>query len=124
MTDCIFCDLPEQRVIHENEFAMAFYDLFPVTDKHALIIPKRHVAEYFDLDEIELKACNNLLHKLKTEILESDPTVTGFNIGMNCGKDAGQTVFHCHIHLIPRRKGDIENPEGGVRGVIPDKQKY
>lgn len=89
-----------------------------------LIIPKRHVTDYFELNEDELKAANKLLHELKVEILDTDPTVTGFNIGMNCGESAGQTVFHCHIHLIPRRKGDVENPKGGIRGVIPDKQKY
>ena len=122
--DCIFCQLPKNRVTHKNELVVAFYDLFPVTEKHMLIIPKRHVTDYFELNEDELKAANKLLHELKVEISDTDPTVTGFNIGMNCGESAGQTVFHCHIHLIPRRKGDVENPKGGIRGVIPDKQKY
>ena len=124
MKDCMFCQLSKDRVAHENEHAVAFYDLFPVTERHALIIPKRHVKDYFGLNENELIACNDLLKKLKDEISENDPTVTGFNIGMNCGEDAGQTVFHCHIHLIPRRKGDVENPRGGVRHLIPGKGYY
>lgn len=124
MKNCIFCELTKNRIIHENEHAVAFYDLFPVTEKHALVIPKNHVEDFFGLNENELIACNDLLKKLKSEISESDPTVTGFNIGMNCGEDAGQSVFHCHIHLIPRRKGDVENPRGGVRHLIPGKGDY
>jgi ATP adenylyltransferase len=89
-----------------------------------LVIPIRHTANYFDLHQPELNACNQLLESMKEEILKQDDTVTGFNIGMNNGKDAGQTIFHCHIHLIPRRKGDVDNPRGGVRGIIPSKQSY
>lgn len=124
MKNCIFCQLTIDRVVHENEHAVAFYDLFPVTEKHALVAPKNHVKDYFDLNESELIACNELLKKLKMEISDNDPSVTGFNIGMNCGEDAGQTIFHCHIHLIPRRKGDVENPRGGVRHLIPGKGDY
>jgi len=124
MKNCIFCQLPKDRVVHENEHAVAFYDLYPVTEKHALIIPKKHVEDYFGLTGSELIACDDLLKKLKDEISENDSTVTGFNIGINCGEDAGQTVFHCHIHLIPRRKGDVENPRGGVRHLIPGKGYY
>jgi len=124
MKNCIFCQLTKDRVVHENEHAVAFYDLFPVTERHALVISKNHVEDFFGLNDSELIACNDLLKKLKAEISESDPTVTGFNVGMNCGEDAGQTVFHCHIHLIPRRKGDVEEPRGGVRHLIPGKGYY
>lgn len=122
--DCLFCEIPSERIIAENELAYAIHDGFPVTDMHTLIIPKRHIASYFDLGRPEVNACNMLLEQVKNKIESKDDTVTGFNIGINSGEDAGQTIFHCHIHLIPRRKGDVDNPRGGVRGVIPDKQKY
>jgi len=110
--------------MHENEHAFAIWDGFPVTERHTLIIPKRHVDDYFALTQEELLACDALLKEAKNEILKSDPNVEGFNIGMNCGEIAGQTIFHCHIHLIPRRKGDVENPRGGVRHLIPGKGDY
>ncbi len=122
--DCIFCQLPKERVIAENDYCLAFHDLYPVTNKHTLIIPKLHRLDYFDLTSEELDAVNDLLKKQKDKILSEDENVTGFNIGANCGEEAGQTVFHCHIHLIPRRKGDMENPRGGVRLVIPEKGHY
>lgn len=90
----------------------------------ALIIPKRHIASYFELTDDELRQTHDLLKAQRHEILRADSTVSGFNIGINVGEDAGQTVFHCHFHLIPRRKGDTKNPRGGVRGVIPSKQDY
>ena len=121
---CLFCEISEERVIAENELAYAIYDGFPVTDMHTLIIPKRHVSSYFDLGRPEVNACNMLLDQMKNEIESKDAEVTGFNIGINAGEDAGQTIFHCHIHLIPRRKGDVDQPRGGVRGVIPEKQEY
>lgn len=96
-------------------------DGFPVTPLHTLVIPKRHLATYFDLSQFELKACDSLLHEVKAAIQAADPTVEGFNIGMNCGEAAGQTVFHCHVHLIPRRIGDVDQPRGGVRHLIPGK---
>ena len=99
-------------------------DLFPVANLHTLIIPKRHVASYFDLTDDELREAHHLLNVQRQEILKPDSTVSGFNIGINVGSDAGQTVFHCHVHLIPRRKGDVDNPRGGVRGVIPEKRVY
>jgi len=89
-----------------------------------LAIPKRHVADYFDLYQTELNAIGALLSTLKAETVTTDGTVTGFNIGVNAGASAGQTIFHCHIHLIPRRGGDVANPRGGVRGVMPGKQSY
>ena len=83
-----------------------------------------HLAYYFDLNDNEVIACNNLIKKIKDEIILKDPSVKGFNIGANCGAIAGQSILHCHIHLIPRREGDVENPQGGVRSVIPLKQHY
>ena len=121
---CPFCELPTSRIIAENELALVFRDGFPVTTDHTLIIPKRHVADYFDLYPPERNAIEALLQQQKSAIKSADTSVTGFNIGINAGADAGQTVFHCHIHLIPRRSGDVEDPRGGVRGVIPDRQKY
>ena len=111
-------------MIAENELAYAIRDGFPVTELHTLVIPKRHVADYFDLHQPELNAINQLLQELKSDIVREDPEVTGFNIGINAGESAGQTVMHCHVHLIPRRKGDVEEPRGGVRGVIPSRQSY
>lgn len=121
---CAFCELPPERIIAENELALAFRDGFPVTEHHTLIIPKRHVSDYFDLFQPERNAMQALMEQQRAIILQSDPSVTAFNVGINAGADAGQTIFHCHMHLIPRRKGDVEEPRGGVRGVIPAKQKY
>lgn len=121
---CLFCNIPQERVVEENEHAYAIRDGFPVTDGHSLIIPKRHVEDYFGLNEAEVIACNSLLRILRTEALDSDVSIKGFNVGMNSGIVAGQTIFHCHIHLIPRREGDVENPRGGVRHVIPGKGNY
>lgn len=122
--DCVFCMLPPSRIIYENNLAMAFHDNYPVTKGHILIVPKRHVWEYFDLYQAEINAIHELLLKAKNELLLIDPSITGFNIGTNNGKDAGQTIFHCHVHLIPRRKGDVDDPTGGVRNVIPGKGNY
>lgn len=124
MTECLFCNIPSERVIKENELAYAIFDGFPVTDKHALIIPKRHALNYFELTKDEIDACNRLLFELKISVESDDELVSGFNIGMNNGESAGQTIFHCHIHLIPRRDGDIDEPRGGVRCVIPEKRLY
>ena len=124
MTDCLFCSIPDDRIIKENDLAFAMRDGFPVTAYHTLIIPKRHAETYFDMTRDEKEACDELMTQLRSEILDLDSSVTGFNIGMNAGISAGQTIFHCHIHLIPRRDGDVEQPRGGVRGVIPHKQSY
>ncbi len=122
--DCIFCELGTGRIIAENELCFAVQDAFPVTDRHTLVIPKRHVADYFDLHQPERNAIEAMLHGQREKILKEDPTVTGFNVGINAGASAGQTVFHVHVHLIPRRDGDVVDPRGGVRGVIPSKQSY
>jgi diadenosine tetraphosphate (Ap4A) HIT family hydrolase len=121
---CLFCEIPQDRIIASNELAYAIRDGFPVTHLHTLIIPKRHAVDYFELTKEELLGCNELIHQLKKSIIKEDPAVIAFNIGMNAGEAAGQTVFHCHIHLIPRRKGDVENPRGGVRHLIPNKGFY
>ena len=112
------------RVIDQTNHCFAIRDAFPVTEGHTLIIPKRHVADYFDLNPNETSDIQELLQKHKALIEVNDASVDGFNIGINVGATAGQTVFHVHVHLIPRRIGDVENPKGGVRGVIPAKQKY
>lgn len=124
MSDCLFCTIPRERIIAENTLAYAIRDGFPVTELHTLIIPKRHAEDFFALTEEEILACNRLILDVRESILKQDPRVQGFNIGMNAGEVAGQTVFHCHIHLIPRRKGDVENPRGGVRHTIPGKGYY
>ena len=121
---CLFCNTKESGIAAENEFAYASYDTYPVSDLHCLIIPKRHVKDYFEMSDEELLACNDLIIKIKNEILAKDKTVKAFNIGTNAGKISGQSIMHCHIHLIPRREGDVENPQGGVRSVIPIKQHY
>ena len=124
MPGCLFCEIPKERIIAENELAYAIYDGFPVTKFHTLIIPKRHISDFFSLYQPERNAISQLLELQRQKILETDNSVTGFNVGNNIGEDSGQTVMHCHTHLIPRRKSDVAEPRGGVRGVIPDKQKY
>ena len=121
---CLFCNSKSSGVAHENDLAYASYDTYPVTEQHCLIIPKRHVADYFELSNEELIACNDLIKIVKQEVLNKDKNVKAFNIGTNAGKIAGQSIMHCHIHLIPRREGDVDNPQGGVRSVIPQKQHY
>lgn len=121
---CLFCNIESERVISENDLAYAIRDGFPVTHLHTLIIPKRHAINYFDMTEEEILATNELIRQMKENIEKSDSSVDGFNIGINAGESAGQTIFHCHIHLIPRRSGDTENPRGGVRHIIPGKGYY
>ena len=121
---CLFCNVEKSGCAHENELAYASYDSYPVTEHHCLIIPKRHIKDYFDLSNKELVACNDLIQIVKNEIIKKDPSVKGFNFGTNIGKVAGQSILHCHLHLIPRREADVVNPQGGVRSVIPSKQHY
>ena len=121
---CLFCNIKKSGCAYENELAYASYDSYPVTEHHCLIIPKRHIKDYFDLSNDELVACNELIQIIKKEITKKDPTVKGFNLGTNIGKVSGQSILHCHLHLIPRREGDVDNPQGGVRSVIPNKQRY
>jgi diadenosine tetraphosphate (Ap4A) HIT family hydrolase len=121
--ECIFCKPDTSLVFLENELAYAKFDRFPVSNGHALIIPKRHVADFFGATQAELLAMTALMHEAK-KIIDEKHKPDGYNIGANCGAVAGQTVFHLHLHLIPRYIGDVENPRGGVRGVIPQKQNY
>ena len=124
MNDCIFCSLDESRIENENDLVLCVKDLYPVTIGHSLIIPKRHVQSFFDLTDEEQASMFSVLARQKTDVEQRDKFITGFNVGINDGIDAGQTIMHCHIHLIPRRTGDMKNPRGGVRGVIPEKQSY
>jgi diadenosine tetraphosphate (Ap4A) HIT family hydrolase len=121
---CLFCNINSKDLVFDNEFAFASFDSYPVSKYHSLIVPKRHILDYFELTNDELLACNDLIKKIKKKIQNEDKTVDGFNIGTNSGVVAGQSIMHCHLHLIPRRKGDVDNPQGGVRGVIPSKQHY
>ena len=121
---CPFCEVPDHRMEAANEVALAVRDKYPVTELHTLVLPKRHAETFFDLFEPERLGINLLLDQLRREILSKDSTVSGFNIGMNCGRAAGQTVDHAHVHLIPRRASDVADPRGGVRGVIPGKANY
>jgi len=119
--NCIFCGDPSMVI--ENDLAFAHYDSYPVNPGHCLIIPRRHVAEYFEATTEEKAAIWALVDEMKT-ILDEEHKPDGYNVGVNIGKAAGQSVPHIHIHMIPRYKGDMEDPRGGVRGVIPHKQKY
>ena len=121
---CLFCNTAESGFTFENELAYASYDTYPVSKLHCLIIPKRHIKDFFELTNEELVACNDLIKKVKDEVTKKDPNIEGFNLGTNVGKVSGQSILHCHFHLIPRRSGDVENPQGGVRSVIPNKQHY
>jgi len=122
---CPFCEINSSRsIIEETELCYGIHDGFPVTDLHTLIIPKRHVSDYFELYQPELNAINSMAKSLKNVLMKSDASIQGFNLGINNGKTAGQTIMHCHIHLIPRRNGDINNPHGGVRAIIPGKAEY
>ena len=123
--DCLFCRWTiEGRAIEIIGSVAAFNDGYPVTAGHLLIIPLRHTADGFSMTEQETRDSELLIRKLSKKIRKGDPSVTGFNIGMNIGKSAGQTVLHAHVHLIPRRDGDCDNPRGGVRGVIDGKRIY
>lgn len=122
--DCVFCQLnPKVELLSETATAVAFLDGYPVSEGHTLIVPKRHVTNYFDLTIHEQRALWLLVNRCK-KILTERYNPDGFNVGINVNEAAGQSVFHVHIHLIPRYKGDVENPKGGVRGVIPGKQGY
>ena len=124
-TACPFCgDGVRDRTIEEYGTVIAIRDRYPVTEYHTLVIPKRHATDFFTMTSQERRDAEALILTLKNEILKNDPSVTGFNMGVNCGESAGQTIMHTHIHLIPRRDGDTPNPMGGVRGVIPDKMAY
>jgi ATP adenylyltransferase len=121
---CIFCDVTKERMVADCELAYVLADAFPATPLHALIIPKRHTSDFFDLGSAEVNAVNALLRDTRERIRQQDSTVEGFNVGINSGEVAGQTVMHAHVHLIPRRSGDVQQPAGGVRHVIPGRGNY
>ena len=123
--DCIFCNKINCRVISSTKHFFIIRDTaYPVTKHHTLIITNRHVDDYFDLNKEEINDLDEILKNQKRELKQLDKEISAFNIGVNIGRDAGQSIMHCHIQLIPRRKGAVEDPRGGVRGVIPEKQKY
>lgn len=127
MEKCPFCDIEklidEDRIIYQDSTWIAILDNYPVSKGHTLLIPKRHCKSYFDLNFIELESVGVTIGVIK-RLLDTKYKPDSYNIGINCGEAAGQTVMHCHIHIIPRYNGDCENPRGGVRGVIPEKQHY
>lgn len=124
MDDCIFCkNFDKDKIVYEDSTWVAVYDSYPVSKGHVLLIPKRHCETYFDLNFIELESISVTIGIVK-RLLDKKFKPDGYNIGINCGEAAGQTVKHCHIHVIPRYNGDMEDPRGGVRGVIPEMQKY
>lgn len=120
---CLFCDLTSERIFLSSDLCYARWDRYPVNRGHALIIPARHFADYFDATRNERAALWDMVDIARSQIKEQYGP-DGFNVGINVGAAAGQSVLHLHIHLIPRYAGDMENPKGGVRGVIPGRQKY
>lgn len=125
MENCPFCDIKNYKdnIVCETELTISILDRYPVSKGHTLVIPKRHVGSYFDLTEDEVTDIWSMVNDVK-KVLDYMYEPDGYNIGINVGKAAGQTVPHVHIHVIPRYLGDMEDPKGGIRGVIPDKQKY
>jgi len=120
---CLFCEIPASEMIIDHDLCFARWDKFPVSPGHLLIIPKRHFESVFDATVEEFRAFRELLIQAK-QAIEKEYRPDGYNIGVNDGQAAGQSVFHVHIHVIPRYRGDVENPLGGIRGVMPFKQKY
>ena len=123
--ECPFCKIiaDKKEIVLENELAVAFYDSFPVSNGHTLIIPKRHVETYFDLSPEEMSAIFDLSQKMR-DLLEKRYKPDGFNVGFNVGECGGQSVMHCHMHVIPRYRGDQENPRGGIRKIVKNKTQY
>ena len=124
MTICPFCEVAAERIVAEDGPCVALRDKYPVSRGHILIVPRRHVASFREMTPDEWAAVHRLARTLAAAMQAEDPAVQGFNLGINDGRPAGQTVFHVHVHLIPRRSGDVKQPEGGVRGVIPGKASY
>jgi len=120
---CAFCSLPNERIVNSNLFGIVIRDGFPISEGHTLIIPKRHIKSFFDLQSKERDSLFDLVEQEKSYLTDSY-SPDGFNIGINDGPAAGQTISHLHIHLIPRYTGDLPDPRGGVRWIIPSKAKY
>ncbi|MDU5209341.1 MAG: HIT family protein [Clostridium sp.] len=123
MKNCLFCTYDKGKFIAENDFAFAIYDNFPVNEGHSLIIPKRHFANFFEATEEEIAGIYSMLHEVKG-IVDKKYSPTGYNVGINVGEDGGQTIMHLHVHLIPRYKGDVENPKGGIRKLKKELVPY
>jgi diadenosine tetraphosphate (Ap4A) HIT family hydrolase len=121
--DCPFCRLETNRIRVESELAVALLDGFPVTQGHTLVIPKRHVASLFELSDEEQAAVWRLVAEVRASLI-AELRPDGFNVGLNDGSAAGQTVMHAHVHVIPRRKGDVADPRGGIRWIMPDRARY
>ncbi len=120
---CIFCKIDSSRVVAQNQFAFAIEDAYPVNPGHLLVITKRHTATWWDASSDEQHAILALIDELKSK-LDAKLAPHGYNVGFNAGKAAGQTVMHLHVHLIPRFEGDMDDPTGGVRHVIPERGNY
>jgi diadenosine tetraphosphate (Ap4A) HIT family hydrolase len=120
---CPFCQLAQSRILLANDFAQAFVDAYPVTDGHMLVVPKRHVASLFDLPQEEQAAVWRLVADVRGKLI-AEQKPDGFNVGVNDGLAAGQTLLHAHVHVIPRRKGDVADPRGGIRWIVPNKARY
>ena len=123
MSNCPFCTLAPERIIDSNEFGVIIRDGFPISPGHTLVIPKRHIGSWFAISNAEQLGLLDLLARAKV-VLQEELNPDGYNIGINDGPAAGQTVPHLHVHLIPRYKGDQDDPRGGVRWIIPNKAKY
>jgi len=121
---CPFCNPPAEEIVVRNDLCYARWDKFPVSQGHLLVIPFRHTPDFFSMTDDERRATVDLIGECKKIIEEPSPTPDGYNIGFNVGEAGGQTVMHCHCHVIPRYAGDVENPRGGVRGVVPGKRGY
>ena len=122
--ECRFCRPKKRETLASNEYALVLIDTYPVVEGHCLIVPRRHAPTLFDLTPAEAAAIQVLVQDARAMLMAEDPTITGFNLGTNAGRSAGQSVFHCHYHLFPRRDGDQENPRGGIRRIFPDKALY
>ncbi len=122
--DCPFCEDIAHRIIFENGLAVAIRDAMPASPLHTLVIPKRHVVTALGMTTAEAAACHELIQRVCEDIRGRDATVSAFNIGANAGGDAGQSVFHCHYHVIPRRPGDSGSDPGGIRHAMPGRRLY
>ena len=124
MLGCPFCDIPDERVVLRNSSCSAIMDAYPVTEGHMLVIYRHHVGDIRFLNDREWVDVLSLVEQCRIHLESSDDNIAGFNIGINCGAGAGQTIDHLHVHVIPRRYGDTPDPRGGVRGVIPERMSY
>ena len=119
---CVFCE-PSGRILYEDDWVYAMFDHYPVNPGHVLIIPKRHVVSVFDTTPKEREAMLEAVTRIKP-LVDKAYQPLGYNVGINDGTVAGQTIMHCHVHVIPRYEGDVSDPRGGIRGVIPNRKTY